>query len=178
MVYMNFTRKKKELLALFSVLMILILLFWKPLYTVGAFLLLPTPDTCSLCDQEPREVPCLLNRSTGDIGTLVGTTVPGKFQFVGCLGAAGGWDSDTQTAQVTVPDGKDSLNLACFCRDCRFQIANSRGHPFVLLDLFDPKQPVTYPLEDNTVYTIRGWTVSVQANPSESSFMLAVSPTQ
>ena len=69
--------KRKNLIILAVIGMLL--LFWKPLYTVGAFLLLPSPDTCSLCDQEPREVPCLLNRSTGDIGTLVGTTVPGKF---------------------------------------------------------------------------------------------------
>ena len=142
------------------------LLFWKPICSTGLFLLVPSPDTCSL------------NRSTGDIGTLVGTTVPGKFQFVGCLGAMGGWDSDTQTAQITVPNTQDVLVLSHFCRSCRFQISNSRGYPFALLDLSDPKQPVTYPLEDNTVYTIQGWTVSVQANQSESSFMLAVSPTQ
>ena len=175
---MNLAAKKKRYLLFIACSILVFLLFWKPICSTGLFLLVPSPDTCSLCDQEPREIPCLLNRSTGDIGTLVGTTVPGKFQFVGCLGAMGGWDSDTQTAQITVPNTQDVLALSHFCRSCRFQISNSRGYPFALLDLSDPKQPVTYPLEDNTVYTIQGWTVSVQANQSESSFMLAVSPTQ
>jgi len=173
---MNLTRKKKWLLALSSALILVIVFFWKPLYTVGAFLLLPTPDTCSLCAQEPREVPCLLNRSTGDIGKLVGTAVPGKFQFMGCLGATGGWDSDTQTAQVTVPDEKEGLNLACFCRSCRFRIFNGQGYTFVLLDLSDPEQPVIYPLEDGAVYAIQGWSISVQANQEGEDFQLNVSP--
>ena len=173
---MNLTKNKKRLLALSSVLILFIVFFWKPLYTVGAFLLLPTPDACSLCDQELREGPCLLNRSTGDIGKLVGTTVPGKFQFVGCLGATGGWDSDTQTAQVTVPDEKEGLNLACFCRSCRFRIFNGQGYTFVLLDLSDPEQPVIYPLEDGAVYTIQGWSVSVQVDQDGNEFQLNVSP--
>ena len=166
--------KRKNLIILAVIGMLL--LFWKPLYTVGAFLLLPSPDICSLCDQEPREVPCLLNRSTGDIGTLVGTTVPGKFQFVGCLGAAGGWDSDAQTAQVTVPNGKNGLNLACFCRSCRFQIAGNQGDVFVLLDLSLPSEPITYPLEAGETHTILGWAVSVQPSQSEDRFDLTVSP--
>ena len=169
---MKAKRKKLIILAVIGML----LLFWKPLYTVGAFLLLPSPDTCSLCDQEPREVPCLLNRSTGDIGTLVGTTVPGKFQFVGCLGAAGGWDSDAQTAQITVPNAQDGLNLAPFCRSCRFQIAGNQGDVFVLLDLSLPSEPITYPLEAGETHTILGWAVSVQPSQSEDRFDLTVSP--
>lgn len=169
---MKAKRKKLIILAVIGML----LLFWKPLYTVGAFLLLPSPDTCSLCDQEPREVPCLLNRSTGDIGTLVGTTVPGKFQFVGCLGAMGGWDSDAQTAQITVPDAQDGLNLAPFCRSCRFQIAGNQGDVFVLLDLSLPSEPITYPLEAGETHTILGWAVSVQPSQSEDRFDLTVSP--
>lgn len=166
--------KRKNLIILAVIGMLL--LFWKPIYTAGAFLLLPTPDTCSLCDQEPREVPCLLNRSTGDIGTLVGTTVPGKFQFVGCLGAAGGWDSDAQTAQITVPNAQDGLNLAPFCRSCRFQIAGNQGDVFVLLDLSLPSEPITYPLEAGETHTILGWAVSVQPSQSEDRFDLTVSP--
>ena len=173
---MNFTKKKKWLLGLSAVFILIVVFFWKPIYTVGAFLILPTPDTCSLCDQEPSEVPCLLNRWTGEVGELVGTAVPGKFQYVGCSGAWGGWDSDTQTARVTVPDTKEGINLACFCRSCRFQIANGQGYSFALLDLSAPEQPVTYPLEDAAVYIIQGWSVSVEASPEGSSFELTVSP--
>jgi len=27
----------------------------------------PEPEACVLCDREPEEVPCLLNRSTGEV---------------------------------------------------------------------------------------------------------------
>ena len=171
---MKATRKKLIILAVIGML----LLFWKPLYTVGAFLLLPSPDTCSLCDQEPREVPCLLNRSTGDIGTLVGTAVPGKFQFVGCLGAMGGWDSDTQTAQVTIPNAQDGVALSRFCRSCRFHIADGTGTTFVLLDLTDPERPVIYPLEEGADLIVLDWSVSIQALLEQNSFDLTVSPTR
>ena len=165
--------KRKNLIILAVIGMLL--LFWKPLYTVGAFLLLPSPETCTLCDQESREVPCLLNRNTGDVGPLVGTAVPGKFQFVGCLGAMGGWDSDTQTAQVTVPNSQDGLALPLFCRSCRFYIADGSGNTFVLLDLTDPEQPVIYPLEKDALYTMQGWTIRVQGSQTEDSFEVAVS---
>lgn len=151
------------------------LLFWKPILSTGFLLLVPSPDTCVLCDQEPREVPCLLNRNTGDMGPLVGTAVPGKFQFVGCLGAMGGWDSDTQTAQVTVPNTQDGLALPLFCRSCRFHIADGTGTTFVLLDLTDPEQPVIYPLEKDALYTMQGWTIRVQGSQAEDSFEVAVS---
>ncbi len=173
---MNLSAKKKWLIAFVASILLLALLFWKPLYTAGAFLLLPTPDTCRLCDQDPREVPCLLNRWTGEVGELVGTPLPGKFQFVGCFGAMGGWDSDAQRAWVTVPDAQDGLNLAAFCRSCRFQIAGDQGDVFVLLDLSHPAEPVTYPLKAGETHTILGWSVSVQTSQVESSFDLTVSP--
>ena len=168
--------KKRWPLVLIASLAVFAFLFWKPICSGGAFLLLPTPDTCSLCNQEPREVPCLLNRNTGDVGPLVGTAVPGKFQFVGCLGAMGGWDSDTQTAQVTIPHTQEGLNLAYFCRSCRFQLAEYQGDTFVLLDLSQPEKPVIYPLKEGAEYTILGWLVSIQTSPEQGGFDLVVTP--
>ena len=161
--------KRKNLIILAVIGMLL--LFWKPLYTVGAFLLLPSPDTCSLCDQEPRSVPCLLNISTGDIGNLAGTARPGTFQYIGVLGAMGGWDSDAQTGHVTIPDETPALLAPAFCRSCRWTIMRNQPSCYYLADLSDPQTPQLYPIKDQSL-TILGWTITPEEGASGTTLTI------
>lgn len=143
------------------------LVFFLVLFLTWAFkdearaMLTEPPQVCALCDQEPQDVPCLLNISTGDIGKLVGTAVPGKFQYIGVLGAMGGWDSDTQTGKVTIPDEKALFTVPLFCRFCRWTIMKNPAQLYYLADLSEPKTPLLYPIEDQPM-TILGWSICLE----------------
>ena len=160
------TRTKHSLCKLslgFLLLFLSLFLFWAFKDEARAMLTEP-PQVCALCDQEPQDVPCLLNISTGDIGKLVGTAVPGKFQYIGVLGAMGGWDSDTQTGKVTIPDEKALFTVPLFCRFCRWTIMKNPAQLYYLADLSEPKTPLLYPIEDQPM-TILGWSIC----PEETS---------
>lgn len=154
------TRTKHHLCKLsLGILLLLLTLFliWAFKDEARAMLAEP-PETCALCDQEPREVPCLLNIRTGDVGNLVGTSLPGKFQYIGVLGAMGGWDSDTQTGRVTIPDEKAIFTVPLFCRSCRWDIMGHPANLYYRVDLSDPKAPQLYSIEEKPL-TILGWTI-------------------
>lgn len=79
---------RKKLIGILLLLLTLFLI-WAFKDEVQAMLPEP-PEVCALCGQEPQAVPCLLDISTGEVGKLAGTTLPGKFQYIGVLGAMGG----------------------------------------------------------------------------------------
>ena len=122
-------------------------------------MLIDPPEVCALCGQEPQEVPCLLDISTGEVGPLAGTTLPGKFQYIGVLGAMGGWDSDAQTGQVTLPQEKPFFLVPLFCRSCRWDIMGNPASLYYLADLSDPQEPQLYPIGAEPL-TILGWTIT------------------
>ena len=129
------------------------------------------PEVCALCDQGPRSVPCLLNISTGDIGNLAGTARPGTFQYIGVLGAMGGWDSDAQTGHVTIPDETPALLAPAFCRSCRWTIMRNQPSCYYLADLSDPQTPQLYPIKDQSL-TILGWTITPEEGASGTALTI------
>ena len=161
---------------LFGVLLVLLyeLIFFGVLnlfLTKFPYFFFPEPEACVLCDGEPEEVPCLLNRTTGEVGHLAGTALPGKFQFVGCEGAMGGWDSDVRCADVSVPATAYGLNPFPFCRSCRWDLDWQTHDTYTIADLSDPTHPVFYPLEEG-VYSILGYEVTVTQEGEEISLLV------
>ncbi|MBQ2925616.1 MAG: hypothetical protein IJE03_02155, partial [Ruminiclostridium sp.] len=123
-------------------------------------MLIEDPETCALCDQEPQEVPCLVDISTGTVGKLAGTNVSGTFQYIGVLGAMGGWDSDARSGEVTLPQESPRFLVPLFCRSCRWVILGHSPENYYLADLSDPSHPVLYPPEEGTC-SLLGYDITV-----------------
>ena len=163
----------KYILTALAVLLALFLL-WAFQDEARAMLLEP-PEVCALCGQEPQEVPCLLDISTGEVGPLAGTTLPGKFQYIGVLGAMGGWDSDAQTGQVTLPLGEAHFLVPLFCRSCRWTIMGNPARLYYLADLSDPKSPLLYPIGEEPL-TILGWTITPKDTADGTTLTISPAP--
>jgi len=123
-------------------------------------MLIEDPETCALCGQEPQEVPCLEDISTGTVGKLAGTNVSGTFQYIGVLGAMGGWDSDARSGEVTLPQESPRFLVPLFCRSCRWVILGHSPENYYLADLSDPSHPVLYPPEEGTC-SLLGYDITV-----------------
>ena len=169
----NFWQKKYWCGAVLLLLVILLLLFCWNNWDKLRFFTFRDPEVCALCQSQSYDVPCLLDASTGEVGPLVGAQVPGKFQFIGTLRASGGWNSDSQTGSVLVPEEKPVLTANPFCRDCRWLLPQELKGTFGILDLSDPSVPQLYPVEPGE-YEIWGWNILIQKE--ENGFSLAVSP--
>ncbi|MBR2490123.1 MAG: hypothetical protein IKB65_01395 [Ruminiclostridium sp.] len=154
--------------------LVVLFLFFAFKDDVQAMMIEP-PEVCALCDQEPRTVPCLLNISTGDLGALAGTTLPGKFQYIGVLGAMGGWDSDAKTGHITIPDEDPAILALAFCRSCRWTIMRNPPSCYFLADLSEPQVPRLYPIRDDPL-TIQGWTITPEEG--ETGTALTITPAE
>lgn len=135
---------------------------------------LPEPEQCALCSEgRPYQAPCLINLSTGQMGELrvytYGPTEQGKldprearfsgtFNFQPCAGLAAIRDTDFHTCQVTLPEERERMNPAHFCKECRLLLAGAGLEGYVLVDLYDQNNVQAYPIRYEI---IRDYRVSV-----------------
>lgn len=168
----NIWKKKCWCGVLLLILAILLLFCWNNRDKLW-FFAFRDPESCALCQSQSYDVPCLLDASTGEVGPLAGTQVPGKFQFIGTLRASGGWDSDSQTGSVSLPADEPALTAEPFCRGCRWLLSQELKGSFGILDLSDPSVPQICPMESG-VYELLGWNLSGQKEGS--GFLLEVTP--
>ncbi len=160
---------------------LIVLGFLLALFLLWAFkdearaMLLEPPEVCALCGRESREVPCLLDISTGEVGPLAGTTLPGKFQYIGLPGAWGGWDSDARTGQVTLPQEDPLLLVPLFCRSCRWAIMENPARLYYIADLSDPQDPQLYPIGEEPL-TILGWTITPEDTTDGTTLTISPAP--
>lgn len=169
----NFWQKRYWYGAILLILSILLLLFCWNNWDILRFFTFSDPEVCALCQSQSYDVPCLLDASTGEVSPLVGTLVPGKFQFIGTLRASGGWSSDSRTGRVLVPADEPTLTAEPFCQDCRLLLLRELTGTFGILDLSAPSVPQLDPVEPGE-YDVLGWNISVQKE--ETGLSLAVSP--
>ena len=137
--------------------------------------LLPEPDKCVICAGEACDAPCLLNVATGELDDLQGTLVPGKFQFIGCAGVLGAWDSDARSCRVSLPKGTEQMAARSFCSSCRELIEENVPGIYAVLDLSVPEEPGVYPVVAGAAYHILGQTALVEDKGEEVT--LTVFPT-
>ena len=167
------SRNKCIFAILLAVLVFFILPFLWLIKDEVRMMLVENPETCALCDGQPHDVPCLLDINRGQVVELVGSQVPGRFQYVGAPSVLGGWDPDAQTGWVSIPEEAPALTVPLFCRSCRWKIVGNPPAVFYLADLTDPAAPVLYPIEAGTL-DLLGWTIATEQ--TDDGFDLTISP--
>lgn len=139
-----------------------------------AMIELPDPEQCALCGEGRQyQAPCLINLSTGQMGEMrVYTFSPteqgkldpremqcsGTFNFQPCAGLTAIRDTDFHTCQVFLPEERELINPAHFCRECRLLLAGAGLEGYVIVDLYDPDNVKAYPIQYDV---IRDYRVSV-----------------
>lgn len=139
-----------------------------------AIVALPDPEQCALCSAERgRQALSLINLSTGEIGQMevyvYGATKQGKldpreaqfsgmYAFQSCAGSTAIRDPDLHTCQVYLPEERELMNPAHFCKECRLLLAGAGLEGYVIVDLYDQDNVQAYPLRYEI---IRDYRVSV-----------------
>lgn len=127
-----------------------------------AVVALPDPEQCALCSAERgHQALSLINLSTGEIGQMevysYGATKEGKldpreaqfsgtFNFQQCAGLTAIRDTDFHTCTVYLPEERELMNPAHFCKECRQLLARAGLEGYVILDLYDRDNIQAYPL--------------------------------
>lgn len=138
---------------------------------------LPDPKRCALCDEGQRyQAPCLINLSTGQMGEMrvyaYGTTEEGEldprevrfsgtFHFQPCAGLMAIRDTDLHTCQVILPEVRELMDPAHFCRECRLLLAGAGLDGYVIIDLYDLEHKLAYPIREGGREVIRDYCVRV-----------------
>lgn len=141
-----------------------------------AIVALPDPEQCALCNAERgHQALSLMNLSTGEIGQMevyvYGVTKQGKldpreaqfsgtFNFQQCAGLTAIRDTDFHTCTVYLPEARELMNPAHFCKECRQLLARAGLEGYVILDLYDQDNVQAYPLRYEI---IRDYRVSVSS---------------
>lgn len=123
---------------------------------------LPAPEKCALCSGGRQyHAPCLINLSTGQMGEMqvytYGPTGQGKldpreaqfsgmYAFQSCAGSTAIRDTDLHTCQVYLPEERELMNPAHFCKECRQLLAGAGLEGYVIVDLYDQDNVQAYPL--------------------------------
>lgn len=142
-----------------------------------AIVALPDPEQCALCSVgRGCQALCLINLSTGQIGEIqvyaYGATKEGKLdpreaQFSGtfnlqpCAGLTAIRDTDFHTCQVFLPEERELMNPAHFCKECRLLLAGAGLEGYVILDLHDLDHKLAYPIWTGRHEVIRNYRISV-----------------
>lgn len=143
-----------------------------------AFIDLPDPERCALCGEGMRyHAPCLLDLSTGQMGemqvytydpTPQGKMDPREAQFSGtfslqrCAGLTAIRNADSHTCRVFLPEGRELMNPAHFCKECRLFLARAGLEGYVIVDLHDLDHKLAYPVRAGEYEVIRDYQVSVE----------------
>ena len=146
-----------------------------------AIVTLSDPEQCALCNAERgHQALSLMNLSTGEIGQMevyvYGATKQGKldpreaqfsgtFNFQQCAGLTAIRDTDFHTCTVYLPEERELMNPAHFCKECRQLLARAGLEGYVIVDLYDLDNVQVYPLRGKR---IRDYRVSVNNRKNDS----------
>lgn len=136
-----------------------------------AIVALPDPEQCALCSAERgRQALSLINLSTGEIGQMevyvYGATKQGKldpreaqfsgtYVFQSCAGSTAIRDTDLHTCQVYLPEERELMNPAHFCKECRLLLAGAGLEGYVIVDLYGRDPVRAYPIRDEMIRDYR-----------------------
>ena len=146
----------------------------------------PNPKDCSICGHLKCHAPCILNLATGEIGELelykphfrkVGEIAEeqtgGTFSFIFPAGLQGIRLSDPWYIEVDVPMEGNRKNKSFFCGKCQ-KLIDEYEKGYVLIDIYDIRNPVAYKLEDGATYEIRCYQITITAKWSDQAFIARV----
>lgn len=157
---------KKKVIALIALLMLGL--------TYMYILNPPEPERCAICTSLKRHAPCLLNLSTGEIrelelyephpyqvGEIADQQNSSIFTFIRFGDVQGTKTTSPWEISIKIPQKGDRIQRKYYCSNCRKMFsANKRG--YVLLDLYNPSDPVMLPIFDGAEYSIRCYSLSIQ----------------
>lgn len=146
----------------------------------------PNPEQCSLCDDLSRHGLCIINLSTGEklgidiyephpflVGEIAEEQSGGYFRLIRGAGVEG----DIVGAEygvVFVPVSSEKIDQQYFCNSCRDRLATNTINGYVLVDLKEPDEPVVYPTDISASFSVRCYSVSVQANAEKDKYEITI----
>lgn len=154
------------------------LLYWEQMTST------PEPEVCALChngEGEKIHAPCIINLSTGEIAELsvyephpteegeVTTAVKKGYFTINTIADANIIrNHESELCEATLAKGKERINPAYFCYECRRIIAELDREGYVLADLYDPESVKAYKIWDGAKYEIRDYLVTVNKNENKN----------
>lgn len=150
----------------------------------------PEPEVCALCENGrglSYHAPVLVNLSTGEVGELrvydpdpryhnrlAEEQSTGTFSFIYVAGLTGYRDTCDHSSNVTLPKEREPIGPAYFCHNCRAILAGTATEGYILADLYNPGEIVTYAIEDSTTYTIRDYDVFISRRDKSDELSIRV----
>lgn len=147
---------------------------------------IPEPERCSMCDDLPRHALCIINLSTGKkleldiyephpflVGEIAEEQPGGYFSFIRGAGVEG-YKVGAEYVVVSVPVRSEKMDQQYFCNACRDRLASNAKSGYVLADLKKPDEPVVYPIDISTSFSVRCYSVSVQENTEKNKFEITI----
>lgn len=147
---------------------------------------IPEPERCSMCDDLPRHALCIINISTGEkleldiyephpvlVGEIEGEQAGGYFSIIRGAGIEG-YKVGAEYVVVSVPARSEMIDQQYFCNDCRDRLAANVDNGYVLVDLYEPSEPVVYPINISTSFSVRCYSTSVRENTEEEKYEITI----
>lgn len=146
----------------------------------------PEPERCSICDDLSRHALCIINLSTGEkleldlyephpflVGEIAEEQPGGYFSFI--RGASiEGYKVGAEYIVISVPVKSEKMDEQFFCNDCRERLADNVNNGYVLVDLYEPSEPIVYPINISTSFSVRCYSTSVQENTEEDKYEITI----
>lgn len=165
---------KKKVIALIALLMLGL--------TYMYILNPPESERCAICTSLKRHAPCLLNLSTGEIrelelyephpykvGEIADQQNSSIFTFIRFGDVQGTKTTSPWEISIKIPQRGDRIQKKYYCSNCRKMFsANKRG--YVLLDLYNPSDPVMLPIFDGAEYSIRCYSISINMDKESRQY--------
>ena len=137
----------------------------------------PEPEVCALCrngEGTKLHAPCIINLSTGEVAELSvydphptepGEVTPelkkGFFSYYGAAGANIMCNQESEFCRVTLPREEEKITPAHFCFECRRIISDMDKEGYILADMYDPENVLTFKIWNGAKYEIRDYLVTV-----------------
>lgn len=144
------------------------------------------PERCSLCADLPRHALCIINLSTGEklelnlyephpflVGEIAEEQPGGYFSFVRGAGIEG-YKVGAEYIVISVPVKSEKMDQQFFCADCRDRLAVNVNNGYALVDLYEPSEPIVYPINISTSFSVRCYSTSVQENDEEDKYEITI----
>ena len=146
-------------------------------------------DLCVICSHLKCHAPCILNLATGEISeldlyqphaTLVGEIAEeqygGTFSFIRPVGLQGTRTTDPWHLELDVPIYGNRKCISMFCWKCR-KILAEYMQGYVLLDIYNPQVPCVCEIDDEAIYVIRCYRISMSRH-EEDKIKLCINGTR
>ena len=139
-----------------------------------------------MCDDLSRHALCIINLSSGEkleldiyephpflVGEIAEEQLGGYFSFIRGAGIEG-YKVSAEYIIISVPANSEKMDQQYFCKDCRDRLAAKVDNGYVLVDLYEPSEPIVYPINILTSFSVRCYSASVQENTEEDKYEITI----